>query len=841
MRINLKKTLVYLCTLAILLVQFPTITRAEGAPQFKKNYSTLYENGDTNGTYSYKITNLTKGQTVKWSLSGNGVKYASLGKSTTKVKKTSVSNSITIKTNEETITSKDVIKLTAKIYNSSGKLVKTLTTPKIKIGVKPKRVSILSESLEDNSFRVGESYDFTAQTTPLNATCDIAWSIISSTGQNYSSYMEDNVFTPLTEGTFTITAKAMIGKKLMTSSSVNVTVKTSMTDVRQTATNKITVLYSGDARNLVEQKDFLISGSNGTSMIIKSMEFSTDGTEVTLTTYTNFQNDQTYTVSDQMNFVEFIAHIGKPVQLQVLTTQAIVGKTTNIHYALYDGNNIDVTDAYPGTIQFVNPKVTNGHLVEEKCQIYMTALGDKGYFTMVYTSSNDPTLVLSTPVEITCVAPSLAAHTNFTLTDTESVPHYADSSYVDNRKVVAGKNYYAHFLALDADKNSFTYDSIRYESSDPDTLLINNQASGVAKVTAIQKGKVEILVTATYGKQIYVYRYDVSVVEPPYLTSINLDKTLLYVSNRNVLDHRESISVSALDQYGEEYPLDGETATITDLNDKKIALVSYSNTDNSIEITSGGRAAGTYYYTITITAGKTKVSADFTIVVQTPPDKGVITYKLEADRSTLDLSLSGNTGDISDKTITFRVAEYHDNIFYNYAYIYASSVTKDGLYYETDLTKPASSKMIDLGSGTKITLSALNVSGTTCTKADTGVYTVELKYYGNNTSTITGTFTLQDTQNAPRIQVLRTTANKACKTALDLVQNCLQIENVSSGEIINCEVTASNLSGKEYQLSAGEAINVKTITVQVKNTLSDGRTIISNYNIAVKKTLKNFD
>lgn len=37
-----------------------------------KNYTVLYENSTGKGVYTYTVTNLTKGQRVKWSLSGTG-------------------------------------------------------------------------------------------------------------------------------------------------------------------------------------------------------------------------------------------------------------------------------------------------------------------------------------------------------------------------------------------------------------------------------------------------------------------------------------------------------------------------------------------------------------------------------------------------------------------------------------------------------------------------------------------------------------------------------------------------------------------------------------------------
>ena len=97
----------------------------------------------------------------------------------------------------------------------------------------------------------------------------------------------------------------------------------------------------------------------------------------------------------------------------------------------------------------------------------------------------------------------MSNNTNLTLTSSEAVPNYSASSYKDNHNVASGSNYYVHFRALDTDNTEMKYDSIKFESSDPDTLLVNPGKNNVAYATAIKTGTANIIVTATYAKQEY--------------------------------------------------------------------------------------------------------------------------------------------------------------------------------------------------------------------------------------------------------------------------------------------------------------------------------------------------
>ena len=839
MRQNLKKMIAFVCAVAMMITLVPV--NAEAATKkvaFSKSYTALYENDTNKGVYTYTVKNLIKGQKVKWSISGTGKRYAKLSKKTTSVSGTTSSNKLTIRTKKKTAAKNKTVIVTAKIYNKNGKLQNTLVTKTAKIKVFPTKIQIAGDVASQTEFLIGKTYQFQFKITPVNATSTNVWSATDETGAQVSQMTRSGAFTPVKEGTYTICVQAKNGSKVVKTAKKTIKVGMTMTDAKQTAVKKIVAEYSSSAKNVVTKDSFQVKNAAGAKNDVKSIEFSADGKEVTLNLYENLKDDKEYIVTDGKMSYNFTAHIGQPVSLKILTTQVTAERETPIVYALYDSYGIDVLDAYPGTVEY-DCKITNGYLTDQN-KIFMKTVGDTGIINLTYTNKEDSKLVLKDTATVVCVVANAAEDTNFTLTTSEKAPDYGVASYKDNHKVASDSNYYAHFRALDEDKNEIKYDTVSFESSDPDTLLINNESNGIAKVTAVKSGSVRIIVTATNGKQEYTYTYEVTVAEPAYLKNVKLDQNILVLSKRYVTGYKGYINVEATDQYGDDFALNDESVQITGTN---AYAVKYDEINDRIIVDPSLMAAGTYSYTVTMTVGTHKVTTGFNVVVQTPPENGAVTYKIDMDQPVVDMALKGNEKDIANaKTVNIRLAQYKGGMFYDYVYIQSATIRKGDLYYTTDLTKNGTAAAGSIVSGTTIPVTTVSLNKNIVTKAQTGVYAIELKFYaGSNTtglSTVNGYLEVTDSQTAPEVAVEHTTASVSCTTALDLAKNCLSVKG-ASGDIVECAVTGTNTSGSAYKLATKESVNIKSVTVQTTMTLADGTKVVSNYEISVGKTLKN--
>ena len=128
------------------------------------------------------------------------------------------------------------------------------------------------------------------------------------------------------------------------------------------------------------------------------------------------------------------------------------------------------------------------------------------------------------------------------------------------------------------------------------------------------------------------------------------------------------------------------------------------------------------------------------------------------------------------------------------------------------------------------------------TKAQTGTYRIELKFYPTDSTslaTTTGYLEVTDNQANPVVSVDRTTSTVSCKTALDLAKNCLSVQGVDGGVITDCTVTGSRVPGAGYSITSGMSVNINSVVVQVTTTLSDKTTVVSSYTVSVGKTLRN--
>lgn len=844
MRQNLKKLIAFVCAVTMMISFVPA--RAEAATKkvaFARNYTALYENDTNKGVYTYTVKNLIKGQKVKWSVSGTGKSYAKLSKSTTGVSGTTSTNKLTIRTKKKIAAKNKTVVVTAKIYNKNGKLQATLKSKTGKIKVKPTKIEVLASDWDDKTFLVNHTYQMRYKVTPANATSTNVWSVTDASGNSVDDITTTGAFTPKKDGNFIITVQAKIGSKVIASDSMNVQVATTMVEAKQTAADALVAVYSGNVKNTLDTKKLKITNAAGANIVIKKAAFSNDGTQVSLTTSSLLKDGASYTVTDGVSSYIVIARVGTPVKAEILNSTVTVNKATPIEYALYDADGIDVKAAYKGTVAY-DYNITNGYLTKNN-EIFMTSIGATGTISMTYTPE-DKKSALNATATVTCVAASTSNDTNFTFTESAAKPDYSASGYKDNRSVASGSNYYVHFRALDEDQTEIPYDSVTFESSDPDTLLLNQASDGTVTATAVKTGTVNVTVTATYGKMDYTYQYEVTVAEPAYLKTLTLSNSVLQMSNAQAYGYKGYINIEGRDQYGHQIGLKDETVTITDNSSVKANMVTYDAAEDRLVIDASGRTPGSYGYTVTMTMNGRKAAADFVVVVQTAPYNGASSYKVEMDRPVLDLKIGSgmsSTDLVTSKNVAVRLAEYRGGVFYGYAYIQSAKIMKDGNYYHADLTQAASATELSAGGGQVITLNAVTLNKDVCTKAQTGMYSIELKFIPSGSSSssyasVNALLEVTDSQINPQVVVARTTASKTCKTALELAQNCLEVQGVN-GTIVSCTVTGSNSADGNYAIAAGYALNVKSVVVQVKTILSDNKTVVSNYTINVGKTIRN--
>lgn len=851
---RMKKSLAFLFAIIFLLTGIPLPAQAAATPAFAKTYITMYENGKGQGVYKIKVKNLKKGYITRWSISKAGKRYASFDTNRIVAKSKTVTNALTINSYEESAFSAGLpIYIKVKVYTAKKALLSRLSfTPTLHR--QAESIQMDTSGIDDlKRLSPGTKYQFAATMSPANTTSKLRWQVIDQNGNDHSKEITSKgVWTPTEEGNYTVTAYAVrkVSKTKLCPVSVEASVGCYMDTISQSAANVIRITFGADASKRYKDSDFVVK--TGEAILpVKSLTYSEDGKTAELTTTQNFMNGVTYTVSCGGSEKEFKASMGDPVELAILTTSVQCGKFTTIKCKLLDENGIDVTDNADGTFSY-SRNITNGYMDEQTGRVYMNVVGDKGTITATYTSK-DGKIRLTDTKEIVCVEAEAeqAATTHFTLTNSTQTPFFTDA---DVRTITIGDTMYAHFQGLDIDNNEISYDSVTYQSSDPDKLIISSDG----RITPIKPGNVMVVATAKQGNDSVTYTYSITVREAKYLTRIQMENTYIEVSNsskENAKGYSVNVPVSAFDQYGNKYALTSENGNIAPYNNR----VTYDRKLNCVKITaSGEKADENVNYTLTITDNGRNVSQTFGVHVMDAKDgdkDGAVTYKVETTPSSMDLSIDENT-DKDSCDIEVRLARYRNNIFIEYMDLNKATIEKNGQFYDQNLKK---SDVTDLNildpsvtntatnptpGGIVTTIHPLRFStGSnglgTCEKSESGTYKITLTSTGSDGKEVkqTGNIVITDQQTPPVYNLRSLTPDTTASNALDLIRSCIQLPDEAS--ILDCTVTGFTQSGGNVQLRSGEMVHIETVKVRSVVTIANNERVYVESNITIDKTFTN--
>lgn len=833
---RIKRSFAYALALMMLIGLLPMNISAAAKIAFQQKIGNVYENGNNKGAYTYTLKNVSKGQTVKWSVSGAGKQFVSLQYSEKEITGKTTSNVITIKTDGNDAAKNAKFKLTAKVYSSKRKLVATVSTTS-KIKVLSKSVTIVDKNLDDEILPTGTECLFGTEITPANSTDTVVWKVKDSEGGDQSHFIsEDGAFNADMPGTYTVTATTYNGSKKRKSASHKIVVEDAVINVEQTEINEFCINFSSDMGDRFSLDKVQITGDDKSTMLAKAYDVNPDGT-ICVTTHTNFSDKVVYTVKYGSFSKNFEASVGTPKTLQILTTQVTVNKPTAIQYALLDMNGFDVTSLYPGTIEYT-PVLTNG-IMDENDRILMKTVGASGTIHAVFTPKDESLEPVEGEGTVVCIAVAATDKRNFTITDSQEEPDYTADSYEDQRNIFLGATGYVHFRALDAEGDAVKCDSITYTSLDSDALII--QSSG--QVIPIKAKTVTVLVVVKIDGVEYSYNYDITITEAPMLNSIELDTSTIQVSNLANLENRRYIKVTAFDQFKSAFELRSENASFTKPVQTYAPVVSYDADLNCVVINPSSSVAGTYEYKITISSGGKSASTDFTVIVSNVPMSGKVTYEVELDENEVDVALNRSTTTV-DQYVSLKVAKYIDGILAGYQTFSVTSITKNGKYYGNSLATGGSSSLQTISNTSKLTLitrrmTEINESTFSCEKAAIGVYLINISYYSQDSSSYvndTVALTVKDSTEAVVPNIDRLTSSETCKTALELAKNCISIKN---GEITDCTVVGEDKTGDQIAVISKDSYHIKDITVITEIEIANGMKAKETHKVVVGKTLTN--
>ncbi len=416
------------------------------------------------------------------------------------------------------------------------------------------------------------------------------------------------------------------------------------------------------------------------------------------------------------NAVAFTASVGKVSSIAILTATAEQNVTTDVKFALFDENGVDITSTVAVdadcdvAIEGVDGAIVTANTSKPSAAtVQMTKVGDKAKVTVTYRPNES--LAPATGEIVCTAAQATIGKARFKVaTSSSGWKKWEDGTYCakfytgsDSTSVgvsLGAVNDGVFFCAEETDKPGtvISYDSYEVSSSNDDVMTANiedNLDTGKycrIAVSGNTVGTANILVKATKNGADYTYTIPVKVVAEKKLTGITVSASRPSMSNAIDEEYYGTLTVTGKYSDGTTSPISplkytSEVADADKNNKLSNNLLKAMNETQDEHTATTARGAdaftvnGAYYrawgaqgktYTINVATtneDNKEVKAGTTVKVS---DLSESAWKLDGDGAAMEYSVeltNGNALDVSNSSKTYtgaRLAAYANKLFAGY-------------------------------------------------------------------------------------------------------------------------------------------------------------------------------
>ncbi len=770
--------------------------------------------------------------------------------------------------------------LKATVTNAkTGKVVKTL---ECKVWVKRNAVEIgvssASAAKLDNVLAIGDKVKLNIyrkavtgkvawqQADKTIVTDYIAW---SSSNTKVATVDKWGTVKAVGEGTATITAKSLQteDKTVPTTKEVKLTVtvgQKGLVSATQKDLENINLTF-GQADDMKEvNKDtvkvFAVSGTTKVAQSIKKVTVDEKNPKnATVELYVPFTKNTTYIVEFGGKSVEFVTvnPVAENVaKIEILTNEAVKNENTEIKYALYTENGVDITKAIEGRVDITSDS-HDAYIDNSRKTITFFESGKVATVKAVFHTYNYNEAGIEKTIETTAAIKSVDK-ASVSVTGINAWTITANNNTVDfskdelNHKLSLSDNgYYLMVQLLKSDKkteDSKDNSKFTFESSDNTVLIVNGK-----QLFPVKTGSATVLV-----------KYEGTIVGTIELTILPEREaaTLTLESNKTMLSLGKdfdvaTIKVSVKDQLGADYT--AKEAKIQLLSGPTGATAPFTSattiTNNKIEINGNQFSkAGVYQFKVTI-GNLTKV---FSLDIK---EVGEVTgQKLELSSNKVDttLVLSNKENTNASKNVSIKLFNvdkfgYKEseitNLVYGLEAAKAQITGETGTAFYYEVTSPESVTVPgSTGDDTVINTATNNfqpitTSGSSISKAKTGSYKVaayKLTKNGTNDFVIApvGVDFINVVDNQPSAVVIQNEVKASASTingalAAGDIEIKLDIDNNGELDKINTNCVVKEFLGVE---GSGNNVFINSVSYNASVNYA-GQTFTYNMIIDVNKNL----
>ena len=591
--------------------------------------------------------------------------------------------------------------------------------------------------------------------------------------------------------------------------------------VKQAKFDTLDTVIFGTTKDIKATDIKIINKETNVAYAVKAVTpDATDATKVKVETYVAMTDGKNYTVELDGVTKEFTATDGTVANVNV-TPLTIPANTTGkvITAQLLDKDGVVVDEAaYGKALNKTDFTITtnNGYFSENNLVLPVvgnTATAKVTYHTYDFNADGTEKNKIEKEFTITAVQEEAATLSNFKYTVTKNGDAVNwDKITTTNKFSVSDKTVYVHFNFVDSSKTNVTKD-YSVVSADQSILLLNTTSltTNPVAVVGVKAGSTYINVVKDNK---VVTSLPIVVTADRKLTSVNVTKTALTVSNETGVINKVETAVKGIDQYSDEATVSVKEAKILSGDDsgKAANAIKASVTDKKLVVeVANSVKAGTYQIQVVFKSndidGEVSVLVTLTVVDTSKVADSNASFQLELPTEAIDLAIAPGTkaSDLTDKAINISIAEY--KLGAKVATVSGASIT---------IKNP---KSVVVDNGTKLyTVSDKNV---TKNLSEMGTYTVEatatvLDANGKSvTKKFSGSFTVKDTQMAASATIKETKdiATSGADPAT-VAKTVLEMSSVAEFTYDGAKVEAVKISDATAKLN-GKALYIEKAYITI--------------------------
>ena len=770
--------------------------------------------------------------------------------------------------------------LKATVTNTkTGKVVKNLECKvwvkrnAVEIGVssasaaKLDNVLAIGDKVKLNIFRKAVTGQVAWQQADKTIVTDyIAW---SSSNTKVATVDKWGTVKAVGEGTATITAKSLQteDKTVPTTKEVKLTVtvgQKGLASATQKDLDSINLTFGQTVDSKEVNKDtvkvYSLVGNTKVAQTVKNVTIDEKNPKnATLDLFVPFTKDTTYVVEFGGKSLEFVTvnPVAENVtRIEILTNEAVKNEITDIKYALYTANGVDITEAINGRVDITSDShdcyIDSNRKTITFFEAGKVATVKAVFHTYSYNEAGEEKTIETTTAikSVEKASASVTGINAWTITANNNTVDYSKDE-LNHKLSLSDNGYYLMVQLLKSDKkteDSKDNSKFTFESSDNTVLIVNGK-----QLFPVKTGSATVLVK--YDGTI-VGTIDITILPEREAATLTLEANKTILSLGKDFDVA-TVKVTVKDQLNNDYT--AKVAKVQLLSSPAGATAPFASAteivDNKIELNgSQFSKAGVYQFKVTIG----KLTRVFSLDIKEVGD--VTSQKLELSTNKVDTTLvlsnkenANASKDVSIKLYNIDKFGYKDseikNLVYGLDAAKAQITGEKGTAFYYEVTSPESDLVLgSSGTETAINTSTNNfqpitTSGSSISKVKTGTYKVaayKLTKNGNNDFVIApvGAEFINVTDN----QASAVVTQKEVKASASTINGALvagdieiQLDINNDGELdkINANCTVKEFIGSE---ASGNNVHVKNVSYDATVNYA-GKTLTYNMIIDVNKNL----